>query len=99
MRNQFTFLGRLVKIPEEHEKVTHFTIAVDDYKAKDENGKPTADFMRITCFGKTKEIAEKYLTTPGMSILVTGKVKPNIYVKEGVTMYGCNLIATEIEFG
>ena len=59
---------------------------------------PTADFIDVTAFGKTAEIIEKFFAK-GKWIGVQGRIKNNNYInKDGVKIYGYQVVADRIEF-
>ena len=90
-------MGRLTADPKTAEKVTKFNLAVDRrYKAEGEE-KPKTDFFQVSAFGKTKELADKYLKK-GMKIQVTGTIQNDNYEKDGATVYQNSFITNEIEF-
>lgn len=70
--------------------VGYFTIAVN-------RGKEKTDFIPITCFNKTVEFVEKYIST-GDLISVEGKVQMDSYVKDDEKRYVMSIIATNISF-
>lgn len=103
--NKIMFCGRISSdiearfLPGENATcVVNFNMAVDKkYKGKEE-GAPTADFFRITVYGKTAEFVNKYLTK-GQRILVEGRVENNNYTnKDGQKVFGYRFIADSVEF-
>lgn len=104
--NQVNFMGRLVAQPEirytSGENATciaNFRIAVDKrFKNRNNNDAPTADFFRITAFGKLGEFAEKYLNK-GTKIVMTGRIENNNYTdSDGNKVFRDQIIAENIEF-
>ena len=97
MFNQVLLIGRLTRNPEIRisgagNKVANFSIAVDRIK-KDE-----VDFFKITAFGKTAELVEKYLTK-GKKIFIQGVLRQNDYTdKNGNKHYKTDIIANRIIF-
>lgn len=79
--------------------ISRFRVAVDKkFKKKDDLNAPTADFFRITCFGKLGEFAQNYLKK-GTKILLEGRIENNNYTNaEGKTVYSDQIIAESIEF-
>ena len=79
--------------------ISHFRLAVDKrFKKKDDPNAPTADFFRITAFGKLGEFAQNYLKK-GTKIILEGRIENNNYVNsEGKTVYQDQIIAENIEF-
>lgn len=104
--NQFIRMGRLVAEPEikytSGENATciaSFRIAVDRrFKNKNNPDAPTADFFRITAFGKQGEFVQNYLHK-GTKVLVTGRTENNNYKDaNGNMVYRDQDIAESIEF-
>jgi len=108
--NNVVLIGRLVRdpelkfIPSNGRAVANFTLAVDkelpkdikaDYESK---GKPTADFIRITVFGKQAENCANYLEK-GLMTSVIGKISTGSYTtKSGEKRYTTEVIANKVEF-
>lgn len=104
--NKIILMGRLVADPEIRYTqganatcVSSFRIAVDKrFKKKDDSNAPTADFFRITSFGKLGEFVEKYLNK-GTKIVIEGRIENNNYTDaNGQTVYRDQIIAENIEF-
>lgn len=104
--NQFVRMGRLVAEPEirftSGENATciaNFRIAVDRrFKNKNNPDAPTADFFRITAFGKQGEFVQNYLHK-GTKVLVTGRTENNNFKDaNGNMVYRDQDIAESIEF-
>ena len=104
--NKIILMGRLTGEPEirytQGENATaiaHFQIAVDKrFKNKNNPDAPTADFFRITSFGKQGEFVEKYLHK-GTKIVMSGRIENNNYTDtNGNKVYRDQIIAEEIEF-
>jgi single-strand DNA-binding protein len=98
--NIVILVGNLTRDPEIRHAgngtvVASINIAVN--KAFKREGGPDADFFRITAFGKTAELAERYLSK-GKKISVEGRIENNNYEKEGKTVYQDQIIANRIEF-
>ena len=96
--NIVTLTGRLTKDPEIRYTqsgmcVAAFTIAVDRFTKE---GK-TADFPRITAFGKTAENMEKYCHK-GMMLGVQGRIQTGSYEKDGKKVYTTDVMADRVEF-
>ncbi len=102
--NQVNFMGRLCADPEiryisgeNATCVANFRIAVDK-RFKNKNSDATADFFRITAFGKLGEFAEKYLHQ-GTKIVMTGRIENNNYTDaNGNKVFSDQIIAENIEF-
>ena len=77
MVNKVTLIGRLGKDPESREtnsglQVTELRVATSRPKSKD--GEQQSDWHTIVCFGKTAEIAAKYLSK-GRQVYVDGRIQ------------------------
>lgn len=93
--NQVTLIGRLVKDPETAYTqsglaTAKFTLAVDRMK-------DGADFIRITAFGKTAELCDRYLAK-GRQVAVQGRIQTGSYEKDGHPVFTTDVIADRIEF-
>jgi len=108
--NNVVLIGRLVRdpelkfIPSSGRAVANFTLAVDKELSKDmkadfeSKGKPTADFIRITVFGKSAENCANYLKK-GIMTSVSGRISTGSYTtKSGEKRYTTEVIANRVEF-
>lgn len=108
--NNVVLIGRLVRdpdlkfIPSNGRAVANFTLAVDKELPKDiraeyeSKGKPTADFIRITVFGKQAESCANYLTK-GIMTSVIGRISTGSYTTEsGEKRYTTEVVANRVEF-
>lgn len=79
--------------------ICSFSIAVDKtIKNKNNPDAPTADFFRITCFGRTAEFAKDYLKK-GTKIAIEGRIENNNYTDaNGNKVFRDQIIAERIEF-
>lgn len=98
--NNVTLLGRLTRDPEvrytqSQMAVATFTLAVDRMVRAGEEKK--ADFLRVTCFGKTAENCERFLFK-GKRAAVSGRIQTSTYEKDGKTVYSTDIIADRVEF-
>lgn len=101
--NSVALIGRLTRDPEvrystsgNQMAIAKFTIAVDrERTAKD--GEQSADFIGITCFGKTAELVEKYMGK-GRLVGVTGRIQTGSYEKDGRKVYTTDVIADRVQF-
>ena len=97
--NSVNIIGRLTRDPEiknmeGRKTICSFTLAVDDIYAKDER----TDFLKITVFGNTGDLCEKYLRK-GFLAGVTGRLRNECYTdSEGKTRYALNIIAENVRF-
>ena len=95
--NSVSLTGRLTRDPEvrysnQNMAIARFTLAVDRPMKKDE-----ADFIPVTCFGKTAELVEKYVQK-GRLVGVTGRIQTGSYEKDGRRVYTTDVIAERVEF-
>ena len=108
--NRVILSGRLTRDPElrytqSQQPVCTFTLAVDkrlsrDKKAEMESqNRPTADFPRITVWGKQAENASRYLTK-GSQCIVEGRIQTGSYQdrESGKTVYTTDVVADNVEF-
>ena len=100
--NSVALVGRLVRDPEVRYSsgtqmaIAKFTVAVDRQRSA-RDGEPTADFIPVTCFGKSAEFVEKYFSK-GKMIGVTGRIQTGSYEKDGRKVYTTDVIADRVEF-
>lgn len=98
--NNVVITGRLTRDPDVRYKedlaIARFTLAVARPKM---NGKEaTSDFPSIIAFGKTAEMAEKYLSK-GKLIAIIGRIQTGNYTdKDGKKVYTTDVVAEKIEF-
>lgn len=107
--NSVILIGRLTKdselrfVPATGMAVTNFTLAVekDLFGAKKQEtinqGKPTADFIYITVFGKIAENCANYLKK-GSKCGVHGRITTSNYEKDGTKQYKTGVTADRVEF-
>ena len=108
--NNVVLIGRLTRdpemkfIPASGMAVTKFTLAVDKELPKEKKqeavsqGKPTADFLNITSFGKQAENCANYLAK-GSQCAIHGRITSGSYTtQEGEKKYFTNIIADRVEF-
>ncbi|MCQ2551722.1 MAG: single-stranded DNA-binding protein [Clostridia bacterium] len=100
--NSVALIGRLTRDPEvrysagNQMAIAKFTIAVDRDRAS-KDAEQTADFIGITCFGKTAELVEKYMGK-GRLVGVTGRIQTGSYEKDGRKVYTTDVIADRVQF-
>lgn len=100
--NSVVLIGRLTKDPElaytpqNQTPCCKFTLAVDrPRRSGEEQG---ADFIRITVWGKTAEICDRYLSR-GRQCAVEGRIQTGSYKnRDGVTVYTTDVVAEHVEF-
>lgn len=102
--NQVVLIGRLTRDPElsytanSQTAVSHFTLAVDRPTARRNDGEQTADFIRITVFGKQAETSERYLSK-GRQVAIHGRIQTGSYTnRDGARVYTTDVIADRVEF-
>lgn len=108
--NNVVLIGRLSRepelkfIPSSGMAVTKFSLAVDREMSKDKKaeaqaqGKPTADFINVTVFGKQAENASNFLTK-GSQCAIHGRINTSNYTKDdGAKVYQTDVIADRVEF-
>ena len=104
--NKVILMGRLVRDPEIRYSqgenslaIARYTLAVDRRGRRNQNdGQPTADFIRCVSFGQRAEFAEKYMHQ-GMRMLVSGSIQTGSYQnKDGQTVYTTDIIVDDQEF-
>lgn len=104
--NSIVFMGRLCDEPEIRFSagenatcIANFRLAVDKrFKNRNNPDAPTADFFRITAFGKLGEFCQNYLHK-GTKIVMSGRIENDNYTdKDGKKVYRDQIIAENIEF-
>ncbi|NLJ58647.1 MAG: single-stranded DNA-binding protein [Tissierellia bacterium] len=108
--NSVVLIGRLTRdpelrfIPSTGMAVAKFTLAVDRdlYGERKQQaisqGKPTADFINITVFGKIAENCANYLSK-GRQCAVQGRISTGSYTTQtGEKRYTTEVIADKVEF-
>jgi len=100
--NKVFVLGNLGRDPETRympngDAVTNFTVATSRYwKDKDGERKEETEWHRITCFGKTAEVAGEYLLK-GVPVHVEGHLKTRKWQdKEGTDRYTTEIICDQL---
>lgn len=95
--NNVILIGRLTKDPEVRVNpstqmaVAKFSLAID------RGGDKGTDYPSITCFGKTAELAEKYLKK-GRRVGIQGRIQTGSYEKDGHRIYTTDVVADRVEF-
>lgn len=104
--NEVVLIGRLTRDPEirytnNQTAVCTFTLAVDRPRRRDQNQNPdapTADFIRITVWGRQGETCSRYLSK-GRQAAVQGRIQTGSYVNnEGRRVYTTDVVANRVEF-
>ncbi len=103
LRNSVKLIGRLGNDPElinlGNDKIkVRFSLATSDYYTdKDGERKEDTQWHNIITFGKTAEIAEKFLNK-GKEIAISGKLTYRSWEdKDGNTKYITEVVANEIQ--
>lgn len=108
--NNVVLIGRLTKDPELRflpntgQGMSTFTLAVDKDLSKEKRrefeaqGKPTADFIRVVCWGRLAETSANYLVK-GQLTGVQGRIQTRSWQNEnGERRYATEIVANKIEF-
>ena len=107
--NSVILIGRLTRdpelryIPNSGTAVTNFTLAVDKGLSKEKKEEmeaknmQTADFIRITVWGKMAENSANYLAK-GLLTAVQGRIQTRTYEDNGEKRYAVDVVATNVEF-
>lgn len=106
--NNVTIIGRLTKKPVLREigsvDTTRFVVAVDrgysdDFKKKlEEEGKPTADFIQVVCWGKMATNVCEYLDK-GSMVYVNGRIEFRSFEdKNNINRYITEINASSISY-
>lgn len=108
--NNVTLIGRLVAdpalrfVPGSGTAVANFTLAVDKGLNREkrqefeDQGKPTADFIRIVVWGKQAENASQYLAK-GKLAAIQGSIQTGSYdTPTGEKRYTTDVLASRVEF-
>lgn len=101
--NKIILIGRAGKDPEvkmvrETKTVAKFTLATDEYGAKDEKGQATkkTQWHTIICWDGTAEVVSKYVKK-GQQVYVEGRLSTREYEVEGVKKIAVEIIASSIQ--
>ena len=101
MKNRVQLIGHVGQDPEvktvNNKKVATLTIATNDFYFNEKGDKvEQTEWHRITAWGKTAEIIEKYVTK-GKEIAVEGKLTHRSYDdKDGNKRYVTEVVANDI---
>ncbi len=102
MKNKVQLIGHVGQEPEvktfgEGKKVANITIATNDSYTNEKGEKvDQTEWHRVTAWGKTAEIIEKYVTK-GKEIAIEGKLTHRSYDdKDGNKRYVTEIVASEI---
>jgi single-strand DNA-binding protein len=101
MKNRVQLIGHVGQEPEvktvNDKKVANVTLATNDSYTNDKGERvEQTEWHRITAWGKTAEIIEKYVSK-GKEIAIEGKLSHRSYEdKDGIKRYVTEIVATEI---
>ena len=101
MKNRVQLIGHIGQEPEvktiNNKKVATLTIATNDFYYNEKGDKvEQTEWHRITAWGKTAEIIEKYVTK-GKEIAVEGKLTHRSYDdKDGNKRYVTEILVSEL---
>ena len=101
MKNKVQLIGHVGQEPEvktiNNKKVANLTIATNDFYYNEKGDKvEQTEWHRITAWGKTAEIIEKYVTK-GKEIAVEGKLSHRSYDdKDGNKRYVTEILVSEL---
>jgi single-strand DNA-binding protein len=102
MKNRVQLIGHVGQEPEVKtldggKKVANITIATNDYYINDKGEKiENTEWHRVTAWGKTAEIIEKYVTK-GKEVAIDGKLTHRSYDdKDGTKRYVTEVVVNDI---
>jgi len=101
--NLVCLVGRLGRDPElkalpSGHTVANFSIATDEpVKKPDGSWEKRAEWHHLTAWGKTAELAGKYLQK-GSQVAVHGRLQTRTYEKDGVKHYSTEVVVDRLEF-
>jgi single-strand DNA-binding protein len=101
MKNKVQLIGHVGQEPElktvNNKKVATLTIATNDFYYNEKGDKvEQTEWHRITAWGKTAEVIEKYVTK-GKEIAVEGKLTHRSYDdKDGIKRYVTEILVLEL---
>lgn len=96
--NSVQLIGRLTRDPESNDRsgvlVANFTVAID--RPPKQDGTHETDFPRVVCFGKTAELAQRYLRK-GSRVGVSGRIQTGSYQnQDGATVYTTDVTCSRL---
>lgn len=107
--NNVILIGRAVRNPElryipSGTATTNFTVAIDRQLSKEKKQElesrnlPTADFIKITTWGKMAENVANYLVK-GRLVAIQGRIQTGSYEdKDGKRVYTTEVVANQVKF-
>lgn len=101
MKNRVQLIGNVgndpeIKTLENGRKLAHVTIATNEKYTNDKGEKvEQTEWHRVTAWGKTAEIIEKYVVK-GKEVAIEGKLTNRSYDKNGEKRYVTEVVVSEI---
>ena len=101
MKNRVQLIGNVgndpeIKTLENGRKLAHVTIATNDKYTNDKGEQvEQTEWHRVTAWGKTAEIIEKYVVK-GKEMAIEGKLTHRSYDKNGEKRYVTEVVVSEI---
>ena len=100
--NHATLMGYLTDSPTRREtrggeSVASFKVAVNGIPPKKEGVEPEVLFMPCVVFGKKADAAVEYLEK-GSPVLVDGRLRQNLWEKDGVKHSRTELVVSKLQF-
>jgi len=101
MKNRVQLIGNVgndpeIKTLENGRKLAHVTIATNEKYTNDKGEKvEQTEWHRVTAWGKTAEIIEKYVIK-GKEVAIEGKLTHRSYDKNGEKKYVTEVVVNEI---
>ncbi len=99
--NRVILAGRLGRDPESRETrsgvVVNLNLATRERKKEGDRWVDGVEWHRVVCFGKTAELAEKYLSK-GRECIVEGRLRTSSWEKDGEKKYRTEVLADRVEF-
>ena len=101
MKNRVQLIGNVgnepeIKTLENGNKLVHLTVATKDHYVNNKGEKiEQTEWHRVTAWGKTAEIIEKYVVK-GKEVAIEGKLTHRSYDKNGEKRYVTEVVVSEI---
>ena len=102
--NNVSLIGNLTRDPElkylpsNNTPVVNYSIVVTNFFRKDDDGKPTADFINCVTFGKAAESLATYMKK-GCKLGITGRIQVRRWQdQEGRNRYATEIITNSVDF-
>jgi single-strand DNA-binding protein len=77
--------------------VCNLRVATSGREKVDGQWQEKSDWHRVTCFGKTAELAAQYLRK-GSKVGIRGRISYRKWSKDGVDTWSTDIVADEVEF-